>query len=78
MSANLVFNLVLLVAVAGLLVWFPDRLTLVPLILSKVTPPAATTAAASPGSAPAPRPGARRAPARRRAAKGKKAKPKRR
>lgn len=71
MSASLAFNLALLVVVGALLVWFPDKLTLIPLVLSKVTPPAAQAADASPGSRP--RPGARRAaPGRRPGPKGKK------
>lgn len=48
MSATLLFNLMLLAVVGGLLVWFPDRLTLVPLILSKVTPPIESNAPARP------------------------------
>lgn len=66
MSAHLAFNLALLVLIGALLMWFPDRLTLVPLILSKVQAPI------PPAEPPREQPAARRRPGRRPATRAKK------
>lgn len=60
MSAALVVNLSLLILVGVLLVWFPDRLTLVPLILSRVNrAPPGPAREEPPQAAGRPRPGRR-------------------
>lgn len=63
MSAALVVNLSLLVLVGALLIWFPDRLTLVPMILSRVNrAPPGPAREEPPRAAPRRRPGRRPKP----------------